>query len=250
MHVRRCRQRRSASCRASNVRAEAATLRDRDYAQALLDLKKCFEHIPHHRIRDAAAKNGHSLWLLRLSLQAYRMPCSIGVAGIYSRLVVAVRGIGAGSGFATTELHVLLLDAVDSTYRLWRQIDLAPYVDDMNIESHGTASEARSLVAGTTDHVTHAFQDLDLEVSAKKSTAIAGRTSLAASLVRAMASRKVTAAKQAKMLGAPAGGGRRRAVRARMSGSRPSTRGSLASMPCARWACAQNSSPELRERRW
>ncbi len=115
---------------------------------------------------------------------------------------------------ATADLRVLLLDVVDSTYRLWPQIDLALYVDDMHIESHGTASEARSLVAGTTDHIIHAFQDLDLEVWAKKSTAIAGRTSLAASLVRAMASRKVTAAKQIKMLGAPAGGGRRRAVRA------------------------------------
>ncbi len=84
----------------------------------------------------------------------------------------------------------------------------------MHIESHGTASEARSLVAGTTDHIIHAFQDLDLEVWAKKSTAIVGRTSLVASLVRVMASRKVTATKQAKMLGAPAGGDRRRAVRA------------------------------------
>ncbi len=207
---------------------------------------KCFEHIPHHRIRDAAAKHGYSLWLLRLTLQAYRMPCSIGVAGIYSRLVVAVRGLER----ATADLRVLLLDVVDNTYRLWPQIDLALYVDDMHIESHGTASEARSLVAGTTDHITHAFQDLDLEVSAKKSTAIAGRTSLAASLVRAMASRKVTAAKQIKMLGAPAGGGRRRAVRALHVWVTAFHKRILCILPCARWACARNSSPELRERRW
>ena len=53
------------------------------------------------------------------------MPCSIGVAGIYSRLVVAVRGLER----ATADLRVLLLDVVDNTYRLWPQIDLALYVD-------------------------------------------------------------------------------------------------------------------------
>jgi hypothetical protein len=52
-----------------------------------------------------------------------------------------------------------------------------------------------------------------MEVSAKKSTAIASKYSLAVSAVAAIKSKKLQAARQAKMLGVPAGGGRRRAVK-------------------------------------
>ena len=115
--------------------AEDAARTDEHFAQSLLDLVKAFEMIPHRHIAVAAVKHGYSLWLLRLSLAAYRLPRAVGVEGVYSRPIIATRGITAGSGFATTELRVLLLDVIDSTYVLWPSIDLAVYVDDMSCSS-------------------------------------------------------------------------------------------------------------------
>ena len=69
-------------------------------AMALLDLTKAFELVPHYVLIRAARALGYPLWLLRLSLAAYRMTRRIGVSGVYSRACHATRGITAGSGFA------------------------------------------------------------------------------------------------------------------------------------------------------
>ena len=68
--------------------------------------------IPHQHIWAAAVKHDFNLWVLRLSLAAYRLARAVGINGMYSRCIVAARGIAAGSGFATTELRLLLLDVV------------------------------------------------------------------------------------------------------------------------------------------
>ena len=60
--------------------------------------------IPHHLIASAARKHGFSFWILRLSLAAYRLPRAIGVEGVYSRQIVATRGITASSGFVEVGL--------------------------------------------------------------------------------------------------------------------------------------------------
>ena len=78
----------------------------------MFDLVKAFENIPHDLLIAAAIKHGYCLVSLRLSLEAYRMERSIGMDGAYSRLIVAVLGITAGSGFATCELRLLMLDVV------------------------------------------------------------------------------------------------------------------------------------------
>ena len=103
-------------------RAEVAAHSQLQYAQSLLDLVKAFEKIPHVHVYRAARKHGYNLWLLRLSLAAYRLPRAVGVDAVYSRLVVATLSLTAGSGFATTELHVLLLDVIDDAYRIWPTI--------------------------------------------------------------------------------------------------------------------------------
>ena len=54
--------------------AEIAKSGGKTYASVLLDLVKAFETIPHERIAEAAVKHGYNLWVLRLSLQAYRAP--------------------------------------------------------------------------------------------------------------------------------------------------------------------------------
>ena len=55
----------------------------------MLDLVKAFELIPHHHIILAAIKHRYPLYLLRLSLAAYRLPRTVGIEGVYARTLVA-----------------------------------------------------------------------------------------------------------------------------------------------------------------
>ena len=99
--------------------AESAALESESHAQALMDLTKAFETIPHDLLLDAAKCRGFPLALLRLSLAAYRLKRSVGIDGVYSRQIRATRGITAGSGFATSELRLLLLDVMQHTRMRW-----------------------------------------------------------------------------------------------------------------------------------
>ena len=99
--------------------AETAALGKKQHAQALLDLVKAFEMIPHQKLIDAASGRGYPLRLLRLSLAAYRLQRAVGSRGIFASQVRATRGITAGSGFATTELRVLLIDLINLLQHKW-----------------------------------------------------------------------------------------------------------------------------------
>ena len=77
----------------------------------MLDVVKCFETVPHRALVEAAHVKGYNLMILRLSLAAYRLRRSLSVEGVFSRTLRATRGITAGSGFATTELDLLLVDS-------------------------------------------------------------------------------------------------------------------------------------------
>ena len=71
------------------ARAELATSGGKHYATVLLDLVKAFEMIPHKHIAAAAKKHGYNLWVLRLSLKAYRVPRTVVIDGVCSSLKVA-----------------------------------------------------------------------------------------------------------------------------------------------------------------
>ncbi len=129
-----------------------------------------------------------------------------------ARLVFACCGITAGSGTATTELRLLLLEIYDDTYSIWTSVSLSLYVDDLTIEAHGTFMDTRVAVAGATDYVVRALGDMGLDVSIKKSVAVANRYSLSRAIARTSATRKLTAKRGTKLLGAPSGGGRVRTV--------------------------------------
>jgi len=197
----------------SAFRAESASLSDDEFVQSLLDLVKAFDNVPHDVIVRAARKHGFCLWVLRLSLAAYRMPRSVGIGGVYSRLIIATRGIAAGSGFAVSELRALMLDIVDSTLRRWPLLDIALYVDDMTLEGRGTYAAARDMVAAATSYVVAEFVSMRMQVHVKKSVVTASRFSLANATARATRTQCLTPTRQAKMLGVSAGGGRRRAVK-------------------------------------
>ena len=195
-------------------RAENAALCKLNYAQALLDLVKAFEKVPHHHLARAARKRGYNLWLLRASIAAYRLPRAIGVDGVYTSLIIATCGITAGSVFATTELRLLMMDALDFTCNIWTSVQVTLYVDDATIENTGPGRGPEIVVAGATDAMIHHLeQELELEVSLTKSTTNAATWTAARRTARASTTGKLTPTRSAKLLGTPSGGGRKRCVR-------------------------------------
>ena len=83
------------------------------YAALLLDLVKAFERVPHEWLIAQGVRFRYPLLVLRLSIRAYRLHRALVVEGICSALLRATRGITAGSGFATTELRVLIGSTIE-----------------------------------------------------------------------------------------------------------------------------------------
>ena len=96
------------------ARAEADAKYQAAYAQSLLDLVKAFDNVPHWVLVREAKALGYSLRILKLSLLTYLMPRTLRVGQVYSAILLAMRGITAGSGTATTEMRILMIHVVDA----------------------------------------------------------------------------------------------------------------------------------------
>eukprot|EP00973_Karenia_brevis_P068297 9501627-Karenia_brevis.AAC.1 len=112
----------------------AANSRMLQYAVVLLDLVKAFERIPHWFLVQQAQKYGYSLVLLRLSIAAYKLARAVGVNGVFSSLLIAGRGITAGSVFATIEMRIVVIEALDTVLSSCLYVRLTCYVDDVSLE--------------------------------------------------------------------------------------------------------------------
>ena len=108
----------------------------------------------HHVLVAAACVKGFNLVLLKLSLAAYRSSRSIGIDGAFSRCVRATRGITAGSGFATSELRLLLLDTMQAIQERWgASIVVKLYVDDLTLAACGLPQLIINLIVRVVDFV-------------------------------------------------------------------------------------------------
>ena len=167
--------------------AEAAALGGLEYAQALLDLVKAFETVPHWVLVEAAKLKGYPGIVLQLSLAAYRLKRTIGIDGVYSRTIVATRGITAGSGFATSELRVLMLDLIYALQARWAGIIVTKvYVDDLTLAASGLPQKVIRELAQAIDFAVHVLEDsMLMKVSAKKSKVVASKPSIASAVVNA-----------------------------------------------------------------
>eukprot|EP00973_Karenia_brevis_P050982 7079915-Karenia_brevis.AAC.1 len=88
-----------------------------EYAIVLLDLIKAFDRIPYWYLWQQAVKYGYNLVLLRLSMSAYMLARAVGADGVYGKALHAGRGITAGSLFATIEMRLVMLEALDLVYQ-------------------------------------------------------------------------------------------------------------------------------------
>ena len=195
--------------------AEAAALDTEEHAQALMDLTKAFEAVPHDLLLDAAKRRGFPIALLRMSIAAYRLKRAIGIDGVYSRQIQATRGITAGSGLATTELRLLLLDVIEPTKSRWGgALGLTLYVDDLTISIRGARRHVAQKLAAAVDFVTQIFEEqLRLNVSKTKSVVVASRPSVAREVAKRSKAKSVKPTKSAKLLGTAAAGGKRRSTK-------------------------------------
>ena len=178
----------------------------------------------HKALLAAARRRGYSVTLLRLALAAYRIPRSVRVDGVYTKDLVATRGITAGSSFATSELRLLLLDVVLPVLHQWGDdVDLTLYVDDLSIATKGDPETAAARCADVVRFVVCKLEDgLGMTVSEKKSVvlssvpAVAQRTAQMVAqpppLRQTQRAAKVKAVRKAKHLGVATAAGAARSV--------------------------------------
>ena len=107
------------------------------YAQALLDLVRAFERVPYWLLVQEAVAMGYPLWLLRLSIATYRLPRTLRVGKVCSVVLVAIRGVTAGSGLATTEMGLAMIRKVERALTLHPTIVPTLFVDDLSAECTG-----------------------------------------------------------------------------------------------------------------
>lgn len=101
------------------ARAEMAAANSDHYAQGLVDLVKAYERIPHWVLLREAKRLGYPIWLLQLSVATCRLLRAIRTDSAVSLTILAIEGIVAGSGAATTEMRLLRIDVIDSALKIF-----------------------------------------------------------------------------------------------------------------------------------
>ncbi len=194
--------------------AEFAAKSGLEHVAALLDLVKAFKTVSHRELAEACIRLGYPPALLRLSLAAYRLLRAVGVDGVFAEAVQATRGITAGSGFATTELRLLLIELIWELKRHYGEgLAIKLYVDDLTLAVTGKKGQCLKLLDGAVRHAIDFLQERrGMEVSAKKSVALAGRPKIAKAFCKVLKSKVLKPVKQAKLLGTEFVGGRRRST--------------------------------------
>ena len=178
------------------------------YAAVLLDLVKCFERVPLDWLVRQGKRYSYPMAILRLCVAAYRIGRAIGVDGIFSAIILATRGIVAGSVTATTELRALLIEFLDETVSIYKSIDLTVYVDDSGIESIGSMASVTREVIGATRHITNALVEIGMEWSKTKNGCCASSKQLADGIVQALHGLNVNSNQRQKSLGGALGAGK------------------------------------------
>ncbi|HUU60977.1 MAG TPA: reverse transcriptase domain-containing protein, partial [Acidimicrobiia bacterium] len=192
------------------ARAELAAVVGTDYALVLLDLVKAFERVPHDVVLREAKKLGYPMWLLRLSFATYRLGRVLRVGNVVSTVVVAARGITAGSGFATTELRIMMIDIVDAALKVYPTVSPTLYVDDLGMESCGGPAHILRNLVGFVTMVCRRLVEDRLELSKTKCKLTASTDKVGAMVAIPLSGYGITYERRVKALGAGLGGGRRR----------------------------------------
>ena len=116
----------------TQLRALLSESRGLQSAEVQLDLHKAFELVDRGKLIEAAAAAGYPCDVLACGLSMYGWARRIVFRGCVTRTMRPVRGIAAGSAFATTELWVLLCDAIGRLTRRFPRVQWCLHVDDLS----------------------------------------------------------------------------------------------------------------------
>ena len=185
-----------------------------EYAQALLDLVKAFDRVPLWLLVQEAVALGYPLRILRLSIATYRLERVIRIGKVVSKGVTAVRGITAGSGFATTEMRIIMIRIVDKACRMFPMVAPTLFVDDLAADVTAPEKHVVQQLRGSIETVADFIHRTGQELSKTKSLVTATTTKLGEELCRRW--KRVGIAiefrKKVKALGVGLGAGIRRNV--------------------------------------
>ena len=192
------------------ARAELGCSVGLDYGIVLLDLVKAFERIPHDWLVRQARRYGYNLYLLRLSIAAYRLARTVRIGSVYAAAVIATRGITAGSGLATTELRVLLIEWLDEAAKCSALVTLTVYVDDVAAEAAATEARVLKALLAVVRLIFMRFTAMRLAFSGTKNVCCASRVQLGRLLVQALPELALRYQHRVTSLGSGLAAGRRR----------------------------------------
>ena len=185
-----------------------------EYGQALLDLVKAFDRVPIWLLIREAVALGYPLELLRLSVAVYRLARGIRIGKAISFLIFARRGITAGSGFATTEMRLVMIRAVDRALRLHPMVVPTLFVDDLAAAICATMKAVEEELGGFIESVAEFITSTDQQLSPTKSVVITSKPELTDKLVSRWAAKGIKLQKKTrvKALGVGLAAGRSRNI--------------------------------------
>jgi hypothetical protein len=129
-----------------------------------------------------------------------------------SRLVEALCGITAGSGLATTEMRIIIINPIDEMHRAHPLVVPTAFVDDVSVEHSGTARTVISVLAAATTHLCDRFRADELEVSSSKSICTAATEATGRRLAWSLRDYGIVFKRRVRSLGTGLGAGTRRAA--------------------------------------
>ena len=180
------------------------------YAQALLDLVKAFERVPYWLLVQEAVDMGYPVWLLRLSIATYKLPRTLRVGKVCSALIIAVRGITAGSGLATTEMRLAMVRKVERALSAHPSVVPTLFVDDLSAECTGPEKVIEAELVPFINKVAADIEGDGMELSRKKCVCTASSDQLGHRLAACWAHYGINYQRYVKSLGVGLGAGVRR----------------------------------------
>ena len=109
--------------------------------------------------REGSGSETLRLIIFRQSIVTYLLERVIRIGSVISKNVWAFRGITAGSGFATTELMIIMLRIVDKACRLYPLIMPTLFVDDLAADATAPAAMVVTQLGGFIETVAEFISD-------------------------------------------------------------------------------------------
>ena len=182
------------------------------YAQALLDLVKAFDRIPQWLLVREAIALGYPLEATPFVDRSVQAQQGYPIGGVVSHSVVALRGITAGSGFATAEMRLIMIRAVDAAIKLFPRVNPTLFVDDLAADMTGPTNHVVDQLGGFIEEVALFIKDTNQELSSTKSLCTASHKEVGELLCKRWAAKGISIEykERVKALGAGLGAGVRR----------------------------------------